>query len=266
MLVHKKRIISILLTLVMVFSMTVTANADTDLNISNQYDNSRLIKQMEQGNFIYNDNVKTRKMSIEEKQEYLANSENVDIANTNVYVIEKSLSENTGEINVITDLVVKTENNSTPINPGITPLGEVSDTGSSAHVIITSIIGFDKITRSNIVYKRGTYYGGYVNEKPSTSSISSITGTYGDVGAYIEADGKGGIQSSRYLKTTNFSTSNPYSRKTASISRNRYFSTDAPLTMLGSIFTVKGNINTTSASNPYTVNAYAYAIFNGVSF
>ena len=29
MLVHKKRIISILLTLVMVFSMTVTANADT---------------------------------------------------------------------------------------------------------------------------------------------------------------------------------------------------------------------------------------------
>lgn len=257
------RIISVCLIVLTLFTCYVSAYADTGEDTLVQLDNEQLFEQMKDGKFIHNDSISTWKLNETQKNNYLRNCKNIDIDSTNVYVIERSLSEQSGEINVITDLVVHSKSPAVPVRPGVSTMGEYSDTGSASHVVVTAIVGFDKRTYNNVEYRRGTYYGGYINETPLNTAITSLTGTYKEVGAWVGANNNNtGIQASPLSVSTNFDTSKSTTRQTASLSRSKCYSTTATGTMLGSIFTAKGKLST---NYQFTATAYVYAIRNDLS-
>ena len=185
-------------------SITIVS-AETKIENVSAYSDTQLLMQLKEGKYINNNKIRIYKMNSIQKNNFLGDSDNIDLERSEVYVIDETLGASNGEVRAIADVVLE-EN--VIEGTGISHMGESLDTGSASHVVITSIVGYTQITRNGASYRIGTYYGGYLNEKPSNAIPKSAVATYRDVGGYIDAQGNQGTQSSPYVKSTNYSVSN----------------------------------------------------------
>ncbi|MBR2674086.1 MAG: hypothetical protein IKE52_01320 [Mogibacterium sp.] len=147
------------------------------------------------------------KLDLKEKRRLIEGTENIDIANSDVYVIDREIDNNVSEKTV----VVKAANKGN---------GYISHT-KEGRVTITCVLGYEKRTIANVPTTRGTYFGGKVNSVQSMVQVTGLTGVYHDAGAYFLANGSSGF-SPDYRKTKSFDVAKmkTLQKQTARVFRN----------------------------------------------
>lgn len=122
-------------------------------------------------------------------------------------------------------------------------------------MVASCVIGYETITKDTVEYIKGTYFGGRIVSQPNSSVISSIKGTYHEVGPYMTAGGGSGI-SSDYTTSANFDVSKRMSLQKKNVSRSRYFNSEAPAAAVNAKYSVSGTVYGNKFSFDVIANAF----------
>ena len=235
--------VTLMIQPIMVFASDV-ANIDYSQNKKlSEMTDQELMQLATKHEFLDTEGLKISKLSVMEKANMLKSSVPIDISETNVYIMEKKISNAENEKVVVADVAI----------PARASGGENKAT-KEGRVTITSVIGYETISKNGVQYKKGKYYGGFVNAQQVGTRVTSLKGTYHDVGPYITASGGSGIGID-YTTSTNFSVSGFTKLQTKQVSRDRYFNTNASPGSVDAKFTATYMVQ----NNTYTIAVTAQA-------
>ena len=235
-------------------SVGFAANVNEKVDISNmkpeisaEMTDIELVNLAEKYGELKSDDVRVIKLNNAEKKLLIEDNDNVDLSKSDVYFIDRELSEETGEQHVIAEIEVMAAGNT----------GEVSENGTSARVVANCVIGYSKKTFEGVQYRKGEYYGGKIVSQPISSAITSIKGTYVEGGAYVTANNQTGTLAKEYKTSTTFDLKKHTTLQKKTVSRTNYYSTEMPFTILAAKYEVAGTVN---GNNPFSFDVNAFAI------
>lgn len=243
--------IIILLCIALVFISTSPIFAASERQMmkpTKRMSNETLIKMVAKEDNISGSDVNVLRLSESQKSRVLETTSNIDLKKSEVYVIERKISNNKMETSVVSDIAI-------PASTG----GQASET-KEGRISITCVLGYERMNFNNISYVKGTYYGGRVSKQESLSQVKSLKGTYVDCGAYVTKSGATGI-SNEFKDSKTFDITKHTTLQTKSINRDKYFNTN----MTGvSVVSAKYTATYTTGNNKDTVytisvNANAYS-------
>lgn len=200
------------------------------------YDNmtlkeSNLISILHEKGDIHTDNLVAKRMSMDDAEQFILNTDNIDLSESDIYYVENK-KDSIIERKILADVAVAASGNS----------GENTKNGSSSRVVASCVIGYETITKNTVEYVKGKYFGGKIVSQPNSSVISSITGTYHEVGPYITASGSSGIASD-YTTSASFDVSKHTSLQKKNVSRSRYFNSEVSSAAVNAKYSVSGTVN-----------------------
>lgn len=228
-----------LCSLVVLLNLSTTfavSNNDSTIILTYDMSDKELVTLADKYGELKDKNVTISKLSKIEKTRALIGSEEININNSDVYVIQRILDDKESEVTVVADVAV-------PMRAS----GGTVESTKEGRVSIASVLKYETLNTGGLAYRKGTSFGGRVIGQQGGVSVQGLTGLYTDSGAYVTASGQQGI-SGTYTKTKEFSVANRYKTQLESVSRDKYFNTGMTPTRVSSKFTVKYQVSNSTYS------------------
>lgn len=246
----KNALIIILVSIVLLISINISAShsyADDDVERSGM-SYKEIIKNFENNSCSVDDSIKIKEIPLEQanKMVTLPKSNMYTFNVDKAYSIKQKIGDNMEEETVYADVL---------ITPKTSVLSSVTET-KTGRVNISCTLGYERLTRNNISYVKGTYVGGKVISQQNGIQVTSLSVVYHDVGVYITSSGESGIAPD-YKKTFALDVAKKNTFQKKNLSRNRYFDTHAVVGSVDGKFVAKYKANGYNTVYTIYVNASA---------
>lgn len=229
--------------------MSVYATDDDALELQDE-SNQQIIDELQSKNNIINENFKAWKLSNTQKTEMLGENENVDIDDSEVYLILKGNIRDGFEEFVVADVAVSDVAASEIMTRGSGVVTHIKD----GRVKIESYLKYGTMVYQNLTYYKGIRFGGKVISQQNGVHVTSIKTTYHDVGGYVTDSGRTGM-SGDYKKTKSISVADRKKLKTFAANRNKYFNIAFSVGSVDNKYTVTYTVNGGTKKHKISVNA-----------
>lgn len=236
-----KSITLILLLIISFITLPISAQAQ-EVNKTVNMSPEALVEFVEEGGVIKNEKVSVAKATTLEKNAILTNNSSQIIKETDVYVVDKKLDNNSFERTIVADFPVSTKANS----------GSVTNY-KDGRAKIACTINYKTLYFFDAACFAGTSFGGRVVSQSSSVTVKSLNGRYEESGAYYNAQGHQSTIGSYEIDAT-FDVSKRYSNQFKSVSTGRYFLTSNPSTGVSADFIM---VYTIGDSVPYALSVSA---------
>lgn len=179
-----------------------------------------------------------------EKNAILANNPSRIVKETEIYVVDKKLDNNSFERTIVADFPISTKANS----------GSVTNY-KDGRAKIACTFNYKTLQFHGATCFAGSSFGGRVVSQSSNVSVKSLHGKYVESGTYYTAQGQQSVIGSHRIDAT-FDVSKRYSNQFKNVSTGRYFLTSTASTGVSADFTI---IYTLGDSVPYPLTVSASA-------
>lgn len=238
-----KSITLILLLIISFITLPISAQAQ-EVNKTVNMSPEALVEFIEEGGVIKNEKVSVTKATTLEKNVILANNSSKTIKETEIYVVDKKLDNNSFERTIVADFPVSTKANS----------GSVTNY-KDGRAKIACTLNYKTLQFHGATCFAGASFGGRVVSQSSSVTVKSLHGRYVESGAYYNAQGYQSVMGAHEIDVT-FDVSKRYSNQFKNVSTGRYFLTSSASTGVSADFTI---IYTIGDSVPYPLTVTASA-------
>lgn len=248
----KNAIIIVLLSILLLISINISAShsyADADDDVEHSgVSYEEIIKNYENIGCSVDDSITINEIPLEQANKIvtLPKSNMYTFKVDKAYSIKQKIGDNMEEETVYADVL---------ITPKTAVLSSVTET-KTGRVNISCTLGYERLTRNNISYVKGTYVGGKVISQQNGIQVTSLSAVYHEVGAYITSSGGSGIAPD-YKKTFALDVAKKNSFQKKTLSRTRYFDTNATVGAVDGKFVAKYKANGYNTVYTIYVNASA---------